>query len=97
MSIAKVAAARVTIHISYIQSFIVVWLIVPKLQKQNIPMTQTAHYFCCGLYIRPSDRRAGPVCRRFLACDSPGDHSCLDQYSTDGVLQFEPDVWPADE
>ncbi|KAF0295194.1 hypothetical protein FJT64_007231 [Amphibalanus amphitrite] len=34
---------------------------------------------------------------RFLACDSPGDHSCLDQYSTDGVLQFEPDVWPADE
>ena len=51
MSIAKVAAARVTIHISYIQSFIVVWLIVPKLQKQNIPMTETPHYFCCGLYI----------------------------------------------
>ena len=51
MSIAKVAAARVTIHISYIQSFIVVWLIVPKLQKQNIPMTETPHYFCCGLYL----------------------------------------------
>ena len=50
MSIAKVAAARVTIHISYIQSFIVVWLIVPKLQKQNILMTETPHYVCCGLY-----------------------------------------------
>ena len=54
LSIANVAAARVTIHISYIQSFIVVWLIVPKLQKQNIPMTETPHYFCCGLYVPES-------------------------------------------
>ena len=51
MSIAKVAAARVTIHISYIQSFIVVWLIVPKLQKQNIGESgERCPGFCYVIY-----------------------------------------------